>query len=117
MKLLLAIFLILPIASSMAGECLKVEYQEMKEWSEDQLLKKFCEDKKDFANHEAVASFNEKIAGTYKTMGDTQGASRSWEKWSAASDSAKICKNEMDRAARILSQKNIDEASIKARCP
>jgi hypothetical protein len=117
MKLLLAIFLSLPVSSSIAGECLKIEYQEMKEWTEDQLIKKFCEDKEDYDSHVAFANFLELSAKTSNGMGDIEGASKTWNKWSDASGSAKICKNEMERSVRLLAQRNLNEAVISARCP
>lgn len=117
MKLLLAIFLAFPVGSSIAGECLKIEYHELKDWSDDQLVKKFCEDKKDYDNHMALASFLELAAQTSKGMGDVNGASKTWNRWSEVSGSAKVCKNEIERTSRLLSQRKMDEATVSGRCP
>lgn len=117
MKLLLTIFLSCTVGSSIAGECLKIEYHELKEWTEEQLVKKFCEDKRDYDNHEALASFLELSAKTSKGMGDVAGASKTWNRWSEVSGSAKVCKNEIERTARLLAQRNLDEAAVSARCP
>jgi hypothetical protein len=117
MRLLFTVFLLLQIPSSIAGECLKIEYQELKDWTDDQLVKKFCEDKKDYDNHEALASFLELSAKTSKGMGDVAGASKTWNRWSEVSGSAKVCKNEIERTARLLTQRKIDEAAVSGRCP
>lgn len=117
MKLLLAIFLSFAVCSSIAGECLKIEYQELKEWTEEQLVKKFCEDTRDYDNHVAMESFWVGSAKLSKTLGDSNGSLKDWEKSSVSASKAKVCKNEMERTSKLLLQRNLEEAAIVARCP
>ena len=96
--------------------CQKVEYQELKEYSEPDLLKKYCKDKFSFELAEIVASSAQSSAKASRALGDLRGSSRALTEWGQANTEVEVCKSEMERVVRILVQHGKDEAAAKASC-
>lgn len=102
--------------SAHADECIKTDYQELKEFSQKELVSKYCKDKSDFDMYTNLAEFNQSMAEASEAIKDTTGQSKYLDKWGAANQSAKTCKSELDRVLRLLEQKNVNEAAAKAQC-
>ncbi len=116
MRSLILVLFLFHASLSSAGECLKPEYQELKEWTDEQLVIKLCEDRKDYKNHMAVEKFWMNSAKLSKDIGNIDGSLKDWEKSSAGAGKAKSCKAEMDRVIKILAQKGIEEEVVFSRC-
>jgi hypothetical protein len=116
-KRLLSLLVVSFSLSAQAQECIKVDYQELKDFNDKELVAKYCQDKRGFKLNTEVVEFNQAAYETWKTLKDTNGQTRALEKWGVAAQAAKGCKSELDRVLRLLAQKDIDEAKADAQCP
>lgn len=113
-------FLALLIASfslSAQAQCIKTDYQELKEFNEKELGTKFCKDKRDFDFNAQLVKVKRTAAATRETLGDARGQLKLLEELEEADEDAKSCKSEMERTLRLLAQKKVDEATASAQCP
>lgn len=116
MKIALPLLIYLVSTWAWAGECAKVEFAELKEYSDEQLVRKYCTDMKDHDGDAQMAEFFTMSASTSSKMGDIQGAGQAYEKATKRFDDAKACKIEMDRVVRILEQRKIAGENLAQKC-
>lgn len=102
---------------SAQAQCIKTDYQELKEFNEKELSAKFCSDKRDYDFNAQLVKFKRSAAATREALGDAKGQLRLLEELEEADEDAKSCRSEMDRTLRLLAQKKVDEATVTAQCP
>lgn len=116
MKRCLAL-LIASFALTAQAQCIKTDYQELKEFNEKELGAKFCSDKRDYDFNAQLVKVKRSAAATREALGDARGQLRLLEELEEADEDAKSCKSEMDRTLRLLAQRKVDEATASAQCP
>lgn len=117
MKRFISLFAIPFIFSAQAQECIKTDYQELKEFSDKELISKYCEDQRGFKLNTTDGEFNKSMYEAASAINDRQGTTKYLDKWGVADQAAKGCKSEMDRVLRLLAKKNVNESSADAQCP
>jgi len=102
--------------SAQAESCTKIDYQELKDYTDKELLSKYCKDKDGFKFYSLAVEFNQKMYKLSQSLKDDRGMTEALESWGESADSSNQCKSEVDRVLRLLQQKNIDEAAAGAQC-
>lgn len=116
MKVIFVLVLATIAGQSMAGECIKTDYQELKELSDQDLVKKYCQHVVVNKDETIMAEFMTKMSSSYNDFKDSKEAIRTARRASESTASAELCKSEMERTARILAQRSISEAQIADQC-
>lgn len=102
--------------SANAQECIKADYQELKDFNDKELISKYCADKQAFKLNSDVVEFKKSMYELASTINDKAGEKKHFDEWTAADQLARGCKSELDRVLRLLGQRNVNEAGADAQC-